>query len=97
MAPEPTGSHVAEQTLPGGTLQCRVPVGMNVVVGQDGNGSRFHFLSSQKVATRPKESHVAKALRRLTLRQKSRLQCELYFTFKPEASEIKLSELDLRA
>ena len=36
-------------------------------------------------------------MRRLTFRQKSRLQCELYFTFKPEASEIKLNELDLRA
>lgn len=55
------------------------------------------FLSYQKVATRPKENHVAKALRRLTFRQKSHLQCELYFTFKTEASEIKLSELDLRA
>jgi hypothetical protein len=78
-------------------MDSRPPMLSTATMHDSGSAGAFSGTYSMKVATRPKESHVAKALRRLTFRQKSRLQCELYFTFKPEASEIKLSELDLRA
>ena len=78
-------------------MDSRPPMLSTATMHDSGSAGAFSGTYSMKVATRPRESHVAKALRRLTFRRKSRLQCELYFTFKPEASEIKLSELDLRA
>ena len=77
-------------------MDSRPPMLSTATMHDSGSAGAFSGTYSMKLATRPKEGHVAKALRRLTFRKKSRLQCELYFTFKPEASEIKLSELDVR-
>jgi hypothetical protein len=49
-----------------------------------------------KLATRARTGSLAVALKRLTWRYAGRIQMEYYFTFKPEASEMTLSELDLR-
>jgi hypothetical protein len=50
-----------------------------------------------KIATRavPGERNVA--IKRLTFRKASRIRVETYFAFKPEANELKLSDLDVRS
>nr|CAD6436395.1 hypothetical protein REQ54_03914 [Rhizobium sp. Q54] len=50
-----------------------------------------------KIATRPKKGAQNVAIKRHTFRHRGRIRFELYFTFKPEASELKLSETDVRS
>jgi hypothetical protein len=50
-----------------------------------------------KLATRPQRGALAVAVKRLTFRQLGPIRLEAYFTFKPEASELRLSETDVRA
>lgn len=50
-----------------------------------------------KIATRPRPGAQNVAIKRLTFRKRGPIRFELYFTFKPEAAELKLSETDVRA
>jgi hypothetical protein len=50
-----------------------------------------------KVASRPRRGAQNVAIKRLTFRQRAPIRVEFYFTFKPEASEMKLSETDVRS
>jgi hypothetical protein len=50
-----------------------------------------------KVATRPKAGAQNVAIKRHTFRKRGPIRFEVYFTFKPEASELKLSETDVRS
>lgn len=50
-----------------------------------------------KVATRPRKGAQNVAIKRHTFRHRGRIRFEVYFTFKPEASELKLSETDVRS
>jgi hypothetical protein len=50
-----------------------------------------------KVATRPVAGARNVAIKRLTFRKRGPIRFEMYFTFKPEANELKLSETDLRS
>lgn len=50
-----------------------------------------------KLATRARRGAQTVALKRLTFPKACELQMETYFTFKPEAIELKLSELDVRS
>ncbi len=50
-----------------------------------------------KVATRPRAGAQNVAIKRLTTRHRSPIRFEMYFTFKPEANELKLSETDVRS
>lgn len=50
-----------------------------------------------KVASRPRKGAQNVAIKRLTFRERSPIRVEFYFTFKPEASEMKLSETDVRS
>ena len=50
-----------------------------------------------KIATRPRRAARNTAIKRLTFRQLCRLRLEFYFTFKPEATEMVLSETDIRS
>lgn len=52
---------------------------------------------SLKLATRPRAGHIAVDLKRVTWRSRGPIRLEAYFTFKPEASELRLSETDVRA
>jgi hypothetical protein len=52
---------------------------------------------AMKLATRPKAGSLAVAIKRLTFRHLGPVRLEAYFTFKPEASELRLSETDVRA
>lgn len=50
-----------------------------------------------KVATRPKRGAQNVAIKRLTFRKRGPIRVEFYFTFKPEANELRLSETDVRS
>ena len=50
-----------------------------------------------KVQTRPRRGAQNVAIKRLTFRKAGPIRLEFYFTFKPEANELKLSEADVRA
>jgi hypothetical protein len=50
-----------------------------------------------KIATRPVPGERNVAIKRLTFRKASRIRVETYFAFKPEANELKLSDLDVRS
>ena len=50
-----------------------------------------------KIATRPVAGHIAVDLKRVTWRHRGPVRLETYFTFKPEASELRLSETDVRS
>lgn len=52
---------------------------------------------SLKLATRPRAGHIAVDLKRVTWRSRGPIRLETYFAFKPEASELRLSETDVRA
>jgi hypothetical protein len=62
--------------------------------GTDGSANGNYAL---KLATSPKAGNLAVAIKRLTYRTKAPLRLEAFFTFKPEASELRLSETDVRA
>lgn len=50
-----------------------------------------------KVATRARKGAQNVAIKRHTFRQRGPIRFEVYFTFKPEATELKLSETDVRS
>lgn len=50
-----------------------------------------------KIATRPRAGAQNVAIKRHTFRARGPIRFEMYFTFKPEASELKLSETDVRS
>ena len=50
-----------------------------------------------KVATKPKAGGQNVAIKRLTFRRRGAIRIEFYFTFKPEANEMRLSETDVRS
>jgi hypothetical protein len=50
-----------------------------------------------KIQTLPTPGARSSALKRLTFREAAPIRLEFYFTFKPEATELALSETDVRA
>ena len=50
-----------------------------------------------KVQTRPRKGSRNVAIKRLTFRKPGPIRLEFYFTFKPEATELRLSETDIRS
>lgn len=50
-----------------------------------------------KIATRAKPGAQNVAIKRLTFRKRAPIRFEMYFTFKPEATELGLSETDVRS
>jgi hypothetical protein len=50
-----------------------------------------------KIATRPRAGAQNVAIKRHTFRQRGPIRFEAYFTFKPEATELRLSETDVRS
>ena len=50
-----------------------------------------------KLATRPQAGGLSVGIKRHTFRALGQVQLECYFAFKPEASELKLGEMDVRA
>jgi hypothetical protein len=50
-----------------------------------------------KIATRPRPGAQNVAIKRLTFRKRGPIRFEMYFTFKPEASELRLGETDVKS
>ena len=50
-----------------------------------------------KLATRPQSGAQGVAIKRVTFSRPCPIQLEFFFTFKPEASELRLSDLDVRS
>lgn len=75
----------------------RGPMISNVTVWDTGTDGSMMGNYALKLATRAKESSLAVALKRLTFRHLGPIRLEAYFNFKPEASELILSETDVRA
>lgn len=75
----------------------RGPMLSNLTVWDTGTDGSSMGNYAMKLATRAKASSLAVAIKRLTFRQLGPIRLEAYFTFKPEASELRLSETDVRA
>ena len=50
-----------------------------------------------KLASKPRIGAQNVAIKRLTFRRRGPIRLEFYFTFKPEANELRLSETDVRS
>lgn len=75
----------------------RGPMLSNNTMWDTGSAGSWDGTYSMKLATRPEEGSLGVAVKRLTWREARTIQLEAYVTFKPEATEMQLSELDVRA
>lgn len=75
----------------------RPPMLSNLTVWDTGTDGSFAGTYAMKLATRPAPGSLAVGIKRLTFRHAGPIRLEAYFTFKPEASELRLSETDVRA
>lgn len=82
--------------LPGYT-SIRSPMLSTLTHWETGSHGSWDGTYALKVATRPVTDAVTAVTKRLTFRRASRIRLEFYFTFKPEASELELSETDVKA
>ncbi len=75
----------------------RGPMLSNLSMWDTGSDGSMNGTYAMKLATRPHPGALAVAIKRLTFRHLGPIRLEAYFTFKPEASALKLSETDVRA
>lgn len=75
----------------------RDPMLSNLTVWDTGTDGSLHGNYAMKLATLPRPGSLAVAIKRLTWRVATRIRWESIVTFKPEASELKLSSTDVRA
>lgn len=62
-----------------------------------GSHGAFDGTYALKIATRPRAGSRNVGIKRLTFRRRGPIRLEFYFTFKPEANELRLSESDVRS
>jgi len=62
-----------------------------------GSHGSFDGTYALKLASKPRKGAQNVTVKRLTFRKRGPLRLEFYFTFKPEASELRLSETDVRS
>ena len=62
-----------------------------------GTHGSFDGTYALKIATRPVPGERNVGIKRITFRKASKIRVETYFAFKPEANELKLSDLDVRS
>ena len=74
----------------------RDPMLSNLTVWDTGTDGSLHGNYAMKLATLPRPGALAVAIKRLTWRVATRIRWESIVTFKPEASELKLSSTDVR-
>lgn len=75
----------------------RPPMLSNLTMWDTGTAGSMAGAYALKIATRARAGSLGTAIKRQTFRSRGKVQLECYFCFKPEASELKLSELDVRA
>jgi hypothetical protein len=75
----------------------RPPMLSNCTVWDTGTGGSLSGTYAMKLATRPQRDSLAVGVKRATYRHRGAIRLEAYFTFKPEATELRLSETDVGA
>ena len=75
----------------------RPPMLSNLTMWDTGTAGSMEGDYALKVASRARAGALATSIKRLTFRRRGQIQLECYFTFKPEASELRLSLNDVRA
>lgn len=75
----------------------RPPMLSNGTMWDTGSAGSMEGTYSLKLATRPQAGHIAVDLKRVTWRHRGLIRLETFFTFKPEAAELRLSETDVRS
>ena len=75
----------------------RPPMLSNLTMWDTGTAGSMEGEYALKLATRAKKGDLATSIKRQTWRKRGQIQFECYFTFKPEASELRLSLNDVRA
>lgn len=75
----------------------RGPMLSNLTQWDTGTDGSLNGTYALKLATRSRAGSMAVAIKRATFRHVGPIRLEAYFTFKPEASELRLSETDVRA
>ena len=80
-----------------GYRDLRPPMLSNSTMWDTGSAGSWDGTYAMKLATRAKAGSLGVAVKRLTYRFQGPIRLEAYLTFKPEATELELSELDVRA
>jgi hypothetical protein len=75
----------------------RPPMLSNLSMWDTGTAGSMEGTYALKIASRPRAGAIAVNIKRQTFRMRGPVQLELYFCFKPEATELRLSEQDVRA
>lgn len=75
----------------------RPPMLSNLSMWDTGTAGSMDGTYALKLATRPNAGALSVGVKRLTFRQLGPIRLEAYFSFKPEASALELSESDVRA
>ncbi len=75
----------------------RPPQLSNVSMWDTGSVGSMDGTYALKIATRPQKGHQAVSIKRITFREACLIRMEAYFTFKPEAAELRLSDQDVRS
>jgi hypothetical protein len=84
-----------DNMLPG-FRDLRPPMLSNLTVWDTGTDGAMSGTYALKLATRAQPGSTAVGIKRLTFREPCPIRLEAYITFKPEASELDLSETDVR-
>ncbi len=88
--------HTLDAMLPG-YMQHTAPMLSTAGAWEFGSHGGFDGSYSLKLATRPSTGAQTVGIKRLTFRKRGPIRLEFYFTFKPEACELRLSETDVRS
>ena len=75
----------------------RPPMLSNLTMWDTGTAGSMEGTYALKLATRPQAGGLSVGIKRHTFRALGQVQLECYFAFKPEASKLKLGEMDVRA
>lgn len=75
----------------------RPPMLSNLSMWDTGTDGSMSGTYAMKLATRPSAGSFSVGVKRITFRHAGPIRLEAFFTFKPEASELRLSETDVRA
>ncbi len=88
--------HTLDSILPG-FRDLRPPMLSNLSMWDTGSAGSLSGTYALKLATRPRRGSMGVAIKRATFRKAAPIRLETYFAFKPEASELLLSETDVQA
>jgi len=80
-----------------GYRQLTTPMLSNLSFWDCGSHGSFDGSYALKIATRPQVGSLNVTIKRITYTKPCPIQVEFFFTYKPEASELQLSETDLRS